>query len=151
MILWNYRLGIVYAAVGTDTGPTSDGVPQIIEANITGPDPLADSLITPPPPPPPIVLPGSGGLSFAAPSPNPASDDLTLRFTLATPAEVMFDVFDTRGRRVARIAPGTMGAGPQTLRIPLVDGAGRRLPIGYYRVRMIAAGRALTRGFATVR
>lgn len=30
-VLWNYRLGIVFAGVGVDTGPTDRGIPQIIE------------------------------------------------------------------------------------------------------------------------
>ncbi|MFB0551972.1 MAG: DUF5060 domain-containing protein [Phycisphaerae bacterium] len=39
-ILWNHRNGIVFAGVAVKTGPTSDGIPHIIERNITGLNPL---------------------------------------------------------------------------------------------------------------
>jgi len=39
-ILWNHRNGIVFAGVAVKTGPTSNGIPHIIERNITGPNPL---------------------------------------------------------------------------------------------------------------
>ncbi|MCK4785615.1 MAG: DUF5060 domain-containing protein, partial [Desulfobacteraceae bacterium] len=39
-ILWNHRNGIVFAGVSVKTGPTPNGIPHIIERNITGPNPL---------------------------------------------------------------------------------------------------------------
>ena len=39
-ILWNHRNGIVFAGVAVKSGPTSNGIPHIIERNITGPNPL---------------------------------------------------------------------------------------------------------------
>ena len=39
-ILWNQRNGIVFAGVAVKTGPTSNGIPHIIERNITGANPL---------------------------------------------------------------------------------------------------------------
>jgi hypothetical protein len=43
-ILWNRNNGVVYAAVGYSDGiePVQDGVPHRLEANITGPNPLAE-------------------------------------------------------------------------------------------------------------
>jgi len=35
-ILWNHRNGIVFAGVAVKSGPTSNGIPHIIERNITG-------------------------------------------------------------------------------------------------------------------
>lgn len=42
-IMWNHNNGIVYAAVGLSEGsaPITDGVADRIEANVTGPNPLA--------------------------------------------------------------------------------------------------------------
>ena len=39
-ILWNHRNGIVFAGVAVKSGPTSNGIPHIIERNIIGPNPL---------------------------------------------------------------------------------------------------------------
>ncbi|MCP4261971.1 MAG: DUF5060 domain-containing protein [Planctomycetes bacterium] len=39
-ILWNHRNGIVFAGVAVKTGPTSNGIPHIIERNITESNPL---------------------------------------------------------------------------------------------------------------
>jgi CubicO group peptidase (beta-lactamase class C family) len=43
-VLWNSLNGIVYAGVGVQTDPTSDGIPHIIDRNIEGPNPLAPDL-----------------------------------------------------------------------------------------------------------
>jgi len=50
MILWNKNNGIVYAGVGVNESVTSNGVPQIIENDITGPNPLYEGEGTPTPP-----------------------------------------------------------------------------------------------------
>jgi CubicO group peptidase (beta-lactamase class C family) len=44
LIMWNWKNGIVVAAVGYYPGcpPTSNGIPQIVERNILGPNPLMD-------------------------------------------------------------------------------------------------------------
>ncbi len=39
-VLWNHRNGIVFAGVAVKTGPTSNGIPHIIERNINGLNPL---------------------------------------------------------------------------------------------------------------
>ncbi len=41
-VLWNFENGIVFAGFGVSTRPTSEGIPQIIEANIIGPNPLVE-------------------------------------------------------------------------------------------------------------
>ncbi len=40
-VLWNHRYGIVFAGFGVDTRPTRAGIPQVLEAGIRGPNPLA--------------------------------------------------------------------------------------------------------------
>jgi hypothetical protein len=43
-VLWNHRNGIVFAGFSVPSGPSSDGIPHIIEASITGPNPLVNSM-----------------------------------------------------------------------------------------------------------
>lgn len=38
-VLWNYRLGIVFAGVGVNTDPNQQGIPHIIEAGASEPNP----------------------------------------------------------------------------------------------------------------
>jgi len=57
-ILWNQKNGVVFAGVGVDDSPkTSGGIPHIIEANITGSNPLFEGgpSILPTKTPTPIV------------------------------------------------------------------------------------------------
>ncbi|MGH9847972.1 MAG: hypothetical protein ACREEM_55505, partial [Blastocatellia bacterium] len=41
-VLWNHRHGIVFAGFGVETGPTKNGIPHVIEANLAGPNPLSE-------------------------------------------------------------------------------------------------------------
>jgi hypothetical protein len=41
-ILWNYRLGIVFAAVTFDLKPLQETIPHIVEKNIMGKNPLVE-------------------------------------------------------------------------------------------------------------
>ena len=43
-VLWNHRNGIVFAGFGVPSGTSSEGIPHIIEASITGLNPLIDSV-----------------------------------------------------------------------------------------------------------
>ncbi|MHC4435169.1 MAG: DUF5060 domain-containing protein, partial [Planctomycetota bacterium] len=43
-VLWNRRNGIVFAGFGVPSGPSSEGIPQVIESSIRGPNPLVDSI-----------------------------------------------------------------------------------------------------------
>jgi hypothetical protein len=53
---------------------------------------------------------GGGGVAFSA-APNPASEDVTLRFTLARAQAIRIDLLDLRGRRVRALAAGERPAG----------------------------------------
>jgi hypothetical protein len=64
-------------------------------------------------------------------SPNPCRGTATLRFALPELAAVELDVYDVRGRRVARLAGGTRPAG-----IHIVTWDARRLASGTYFVRL---------------
>ena len=43
-VLWNHRNGIVFAGFGVHGGPSSDGIPHVIESCIDGPNPLVNTL-----------------------------------------------------------------------------------------------------------
>jgi hypothetical protein len=63
--------------------------------------------------------------------PNPArGGELTVRFTLASPAAASLGLFDVAGRRVAAREVGSLGAGPHALDL----GEGRHLAPGLYLV-----------------
>ena len=53
-ILWNRNNGIVFTGVGVNFAPTSNGIPQIIEAGIIGPNPLAEGGSSSTPSPSPV-------------------------------------------------------------------------------------------------
>jgi hypothetical protein len=102
-LLWNKQNGIVFAAVGLtyDAGytPTSYGIPQIIEANILGPNPLfeggpiptttptpaitATPTSTPPPTPTITATPTSQPLPTATPTQLPTP------ITTSTPTPIV--------------------------------------------------------------
>ncbi len=44
-VLWNRRLGIVFAGVGVDTRPSERGIPQAIEEGVQGPNPLVPETV----------------------------------------------------------------------------------------------------------
>jgi hypothetical protein len=73
------------------------------------------------------------GLRLLSPNPSPGRVVLALSLPDESPAEVT--IFDVRGRRVARLADGVLGAGLHTLRWERVDEGGTRLAPGLYFVR----------------
>jgi len=90
-------------------------------------------------------------LSFAAPSPNPARGNATLRFSLSRAGAVRVNVYDAAGRCVATPVDGTLEAGEHSVAFALRDDAGRELPAGLYLARLEAEGRTITRRIAAVR
>lgn len=85
------------------------------------------------------------------PAPNPASREVHVAFTLATPATVRVSVIDAAGRRVRELAARRFAAGRATLAWDGRDGSGRTAPAGLYFVRVDAAGRTLSRRVAWMR
>jgi hypothetical protein len=94
---------------------------------------------------------GPLALSFAAPSPNPASGGTTLHYTLSRVGHVQLAVFDAAGRRVLVLRDSEMAAGPHDERFALRDEAGRGLASGLYLLRLEAEGRVLVRRLAAIR
>ena len=94
---------------------------------------------------PPAAVPG---LALAAPQPNPArgAHGVTLRFELAGPDDVGFDLLDALGRRVASRPAERFGAGSHVL--VWEPGA---LAAGRYLLRARgAAGRTAARGWVVL-
>jgi hypothetical protein len=79
-------------------------------------------------------------LRFFPPSPNPAHAGVQMGYDLPRPAHVSVGVFDLSGRRVARLAEGTMGEGHHALRWDAQDDAGNHLSAGLYFVRFETPG-----------
>lgn len=69
---------------------------------------------------------------------NPArrGADVEVAFSLAAPADVRLEAFDALGRRVATLAEGSRGAGPQRAALATAG-----LPAGVYVVRLGVEGR----------
>ncbi len=85
-----------------------------------------------------------GALAFGArPTVNPFGEATALRLALAHPAQVLVDIYDLRGRRVARLQNGPLDGGSQLVAWDGRDTSGRAAPSGVYlyRVQVGAASR----------
>jgi len=86
-------------------------------------------------------------LALSPAQPNPGrSQDLALRFTLATAAPARIELVDASGRRVRAQDVGALGAGEHTWS----PAAGRTLPAGLYFVRLVQGGHTVTRRVALI-
>jgi hypothetical protein len=94
-----------------------------------------------------VDVPVRAELSLTGASPNPASDVLTIAFSLPAAGEGALELFDLRGRRLALRDLAGMAPGPH--RVALADA--RHLAAGVYWVRLTHGGRQLTAKAAVVR
>jgi hypothetical protein len=103
---------------------------RLLSEVVTGPEPAG----------PPAVFALGGG------TPNPFAS--STRLTLEVPAaqDIVVEVFDAVGRRVALLQDGTLAAGRHAL---VLDGAG--LPSGVYVVRAAASAGVITRSVVVAR
>jgi len=69
--------------------------------------------------------------------PNPFNATLVIGFTMTNPGHASVEVFDLRGRVVARLLDGERGAGRQTVTWNGRNAAGAPVPSGSYYVRMV--------------
>ena len=79
-VLWNHRNGIVFAGFGVPGGPSSDGVPHVIESCIDGPNPLVQT-VSRVAKWAPIEIPFAGPESEGLGNPNPFGILLDVLFT----------------------------------------------------------------------
>jgi len=91
---------------------------------------------------------GPSSFKLFAPRPNPTSDASTFSFALPEAARVRVEIFDTAGRRVARLVNDQrMEAGPHSLVWDGRERLGSRLESGVYYVRVSAGPHSAGRGF----
>jgi hypothetical protein len=88
---------------------------------------------------------GSHRISFAAPSPNPAGEGVTLRYTLSRDAKMMLAVYDVAGRRVRALAAGVEAAGDHVIGWDRRDEGGHDVGSGIFFARLEAEEQAITR------
>ena len=96
-----------------------------------------------------VSVPGeSHTISFSAPSPNPAVEDVTLRYTLSRDAKVTLAVYDLAGRRVRGLATGVEAAGGHVIGWDRRDEGGHNVGSGIFFARLEAEGQVLMRKVA---
>lgn len=88
---------------------------------------------------------------IVANTPNPFNPTTTIHFDLAAGGPVMLTVYDLGGRRVKRLASGSMTAGPHALRWDGKDAHGRSVAAGVYVARLEAGGRVDARRMVLVK
>jgi aminopeptidase N len=83
--------------------------------------------------------------------PNPFNPSTLLRFELPSRAAVKLRILDSRGRIVTVLRPGTLGAGPHSLRWSARDQQGAPLSSGVYRVQLDANGQRSTKSITLLK
>ncbi|MFH2051692.1 MAG: FlgD immunoglobulin-like domain containing protein [bacterium] len=122
---WYYKLTVVDTE-GRESDPVSAGDPSAA-------------------PPAPFDLALAG-------HPNPFNSLVTLTFAVPYEgAEILVDVFDTRGRAVRTLRTGPAPAGAGTVIWDARDAGGRPVPSGLYLCRIRCDGREQVRGLSLVR
>lgn len=92
----------------------------------------------------------SGEIALSAPRPNPALNDVELRFAMPTEGRASVMIYDAGGRRKRTLVEGTQPAGERALTWNLRDDGGHRVPPGLYFVRLETQGRVLVRKLAAI-
>jgi hypothetical protein len=87
----------------------------------------------------PLSRPGPG-VRLAEAYPDPASSDVSIRFTLPSAAHATLHIYDVSGRRVATLAEGLHAAGPHTLRWDRRATSGAKVRPGLYFYEVSALG-----------
>jgi hypothetical protein len=98
-----------------------------------------------------VPAPALGGITFAPPSPNPASESSALRFILPRQMPIRLAIYDAAGRRVRELASGDQPAGEHVVAWDLRDEGGRAIRAGLYFVRLDVEGFVLARRLVTLR
>ena len=88
---------------------------------------------------------------MSSPTPNPARDIATIRWSLPESGVVRLHLYDLEGRRVKILEDGLTQAGEHVRPIPLRDDAGRTLANGLYFLRLDWNGETRVQRLAVVR
>lgn len=91
-----------------------------------------------------VEPPSTARLALHGPVPNPFNPRTTLRFETPVSGLVQLDLFDVRGRRVARLIDRILPAGPHQVDWNGRSDTGRDLPSGLYLARLRADGQDRT-------
>ena len=86
------------------------------------------------------------GFGLSSAQPNPVASQATIRFSLDEAGPTRLSVYDMLGREVLRLVDGTMGEGPQAVRLDAGE-----LPSGVYMLRLEAGGRSRTQTVTVAR
>jgi len=104
------------------------------------------------------VQPGTGieegdvsALALEMASRNPFSREAELLLSMPSPGAARVDVYDVRGRAVATLLDGRLGAGEHRIAWRGMDSSGGRAPSGIYFVRATVDGWAETRKLLLLR
>jgi hypothetical protein len=84
---------------------------------------------------PEVAAASSKALELEAPQPNPANAQTSIRFSTGRRGRVTIDVYDTRGRSVARVCDTILEPGSHTSTWTRRDASGREVAPGVYFVR----------------
>jgi hypothetical protein len=90
-------------------------------------------------------------ITFAPPSPSPATGPVTLRFALPRDAVATLGIYDALGRRVRALARGDQSAGVHALTWDLRNESGNAANAGIYFARLEVEGHVLTHKLAKPR
>jgi hypothetical protein len=103
--------------------------------------------------PAPVAVGGTAAtsLALAPPVPNPAFAETRFTFLLPRAAAVRLEILDLAGRRVHRLADGTLRAERYVRGWDLRDDAGRRVPPGLYLARLATPEGVRVRRLAVLR
>jgi hypothetical protein len=93
----------------------------------------------------------ANGLALGPATPNPASRELRLGFTLPSRGPASLNVLDVAGRRVATLVDGVLDAGRHEAHWNRRDVSGRAVRAGVYFCELRAAGARLSARFAIIR
>jgi len=82
-------------------------------------------------------------VSFAPPSPNPATNSAVFSFAVPVRAQVLLELYDLRGYRIRSIHKQEMAAGKHLVTWDGRDQSGKRLSSGHYLARLQVRGPGL--------
>ena len=101
---------------------------------------------SPEPPEPPVTR-----ISLAQSHPNPARTVAFIAYALPEESDVLLEVLDVAGRRVATLVDGPVGPGRAEAPWDLRDSSGEQVAAGIYFVRLEAGGESLTNKLVVIK